>query len=330
MRAAWAMLGAVALVTIAWSAPAAHAETPPGPSRDVERAEARFHEGERLFDGKRYAEACAAFDDSERLDPQLGTLLNLAFCHETQGRTATSWLEYSKGAAWAEQRGQHERATWALARALDLSKRLPLVLLEVAPGADANAPAIEIEIDGGSAPASSWSTPLPLDPGEHLLRVSAAGHRSAQLLVRVVEGTTTNVAVPVLPPLPDPPAAAPPPSHPSRFNGQRVVGLVGLGVGVASLALGTIYGAETLSKKSDAGGHCAGTECDAAGVALQDEAHRDATVSTLAFAVGAAAFGIGTWLTLTASSGCASARATATIQPLVGPRVAGVGMAGAW
>jgi hypothetical protein len=327
MRAVRAMFAvSVTLATTTSVARPAGADAPPRAAQDVARAEARFHEGEKLFDAKQYAEACAAFDESERLDPQLGTLLNLAFCQETVGKIATAWREYSKGSVWGEQRGQHDRAAWALARAFELSKRLPLALLDMPPGAAA----YTIEIDGDAVPSADWATPLPLDPGEHVLRVSAAGRLSQQLVVRVSAGPATQgVTVPTLEPQPAAPPAsgdAPTPAPP-RGNGQRVVGLVGLGLGVAALGVGTYYGVMTLSKKSDAAAHCVGTECDATGVALQDDAHSYASVSTVAFAVGVATLGVGAWLTWTAP---ASPSVRATIQPLVGPRIAGLGMVGSW
>ncbi len=347
MRITRAMLAAcVTLGTTEAISAGARADAPTRAPEDVARAEARFHEGERLFDAKQVPEACAAFDESERLDPQLGTLLNLAFCQETLGKTASAWRAYSAGAVWGEQRGQHDRAAWALSRASDVSKRLPLVLLALPAGTSAIRGAT-IQIDDDVVPASGWFTPLPLDPGEHTLQVSAPGHRSQQIALHVNDGPSTqSVSIPVLEVLPATPSLAsgeaPQPS--SRGEGQRVVGWVGLGVGVAALGLGTAFGILTLSKKSDASGHCAGTECDATGVADQDEAHRDATVSTLAFGVGLVSLGIGAWLTLTAgpSSPRPSSSAPAppslppppavraAIQPLLGPRLAGVGMVGTW
>jgi len=339
MRIARAMFAAcVTLVTAESVAAQAQADAPTRPPQVVARAEARFHEGERLFDAKQYPEACAAFDESERLDPQLGTLLNLAFCQETAGKTASAWREYSAGSVWGEQRGQHDRAAWALSRAFDVGKRLPLVLLVLAPEAS-GADGTSIRIDDDVVPVSDWFSPLPLDPGQHTLLVSAPGHRSQQIALLVAEGPSTqNVSVPTLEPLPSSPALATaeaPQPGPSRGDGQRVVGWVGLGLGVAALGLGTYYGIMTLSKKSDASGHCAGPECDATGVADQDEAHRDATVSTLAFGVGLASLGVGAWLTLTAASPPPPSSpppppVRAAIQPLLGPRLAGVGMVGSW
>ena len=46
--------------------------------QDRAAAEAAFDEGRQLATNGRYAEACLRFEASERLDPAVGSLLNLA------------------------------------------------------------------------------------------------------------------------------------------------------------------------------------------------------------------------------------------------------------
>jgi len=306
----------------------ARADAPMRSSDDIARAEVRFHAGEQFFDDKQYEAACAAFEESERLDPQLGTLLNLAFCQERMGRTATAWHEYSIGAVWAEQRGQHDRAAWALGRAVEVSRKVPIVLLDVPLAAQGYA----IELDGSVVAPSAWGTPLSVDPGEHVVRVSSRGHRSQQLVLRVPEGPVTQgLTIPTLALGTEMVAWAPVEPAPRvgtrRSNGRMVFGLAGIGVGVAALAVGSYFGVRTFMKKNEASSHCVSTECDATGVSLQADAHTSATASTVTFAVGGASLVLGTWLALTSRS---SASAAAQVQPLLGPRVAGLGLGGSW
>jgi len=306
----------------------ARADAPLRSSDDIARAEVRFHAGEQFFDDKQYEAACVAFEESERLDPQLGTLLNLAFCQERMGRTATAWHEYSIGAVWAEQRGQHDRAAWALGRAVEVSRRVPIVLLDVPLAAQG----YTIELDGSVVAPSAWGTPLSVDPGEHVVRVSSRGHRSQQLALRVPEGPATQgLTIPTLAIGTELVAWVPVEPAPRvgtrSSNGRIVFGLAGIGVGVAALAVGSYFGVRTFTKKNEASSHCVGTECDATGVSLQADAHTSATASTVTFAVGGASLVLGTWLALTSRS---SASAAAQVQPLLGPRVAGLGLGGSW
>src|SRR5450755_2905264 len=95
------------------------------------RAEGRFRDGERLFEAHDYSAACDALLESERLDPQLGTLRNLALCHEAVGRAAMALREYDDAAAWAVQRGQPDRERFAHDHALLLAARVGAVHLEL-------------------------------------------------------------------------------------------------------------------------------------------------------------------------------------------------------
>ena len=325
------LVASATLALIVQATGAALGDTTAPSKDDVARAEVRFHAGEQLFDDNQFEAACAAFEESERLDPQLGTLLNLAFCEERIGKTATAWHQYNVCAVWAEQRGQHDRQTWALRRALEVGRKVSLVLLDVPAAAEG----YTIELDGSRVPSSEWGTPRSVDPGDHLVRVSFRGRGSQQLALHVLEGPVTQtMAIPRLAVRTETVTAASTddvaPEEPSRGGNVRLVlGLAGIGVGVAGAGVGTYFGVRTFSKRDEARSHCVGTECDATGVALQDDAHRSAMASTVAFAVGGVSLALGVWLTLTAPSS-SSRTARKRIQPLIGPHMAGLGMGGTW
>ncbi len=71
---------ASASAALGWSVPAAAQPS------NTALAESLFREGKRLSSEKKFAEACPKFAESYRLDPGLGTLLNLATCHESEGQ----------------------------------------------------------------------------------------------------------------------------------------------------------------------------------------------------------------------------------------------------
>src|SRR5258707_389594 len=72
-------------------------------------AQALFEEARALMNSHHVEEACLKFAESQRLDPASGTLLNLAVCHEKQGKTATAWSEYNDVVAAARRERNLER-----------------------------------------------------------------------------------------------------------------------------------------------------------------------------------------------------------------------------
>src|SRR6187431_1585248 len=100
---------------------------PPALARDADAAaaEALFDEARRLLASGDVKAACPKFAESYRLDPALGALLNLAACHEKEGRVATAWSEYRDAAAQALKARDDKRAAYAKKQAATLEPRLP-------------------------------------------------------------------------------------------------------------------------------------------------------------------------------------------------------------
>src|SRR5687768_6154338 len=76
---------------------------------DKATAEALFAEGRRLMSSGDFKTACPKFAASQKLDPGLGTSLNLADCYEKSGKTASAWAEFRDAAAAAHRVGSKDR-----------------------------------------------------------------------------------------------------------------------------------------------------------------------------------------------------------------------------
>lgn len=263
----------------------AHAGDPAPQSMSNEmRAEMLFRSGEKKFDAGQHAEACLDFESSLKLGPKLGTLLNLALCHETVGKVATAWREFQHAAAWAAQNGQRDRHEFAAQHVQALEPRLPRVALQL----PLDRAMASLEVDGEPLPEQRWNLPVYLDPGEHAVAVSAPGKRRATVTFRVVSSPTEQiVVVPSLvdegPAVPEKPGAPPPPPRPvARTVGYGLLAAGGVGV-VTGLVLGTL----SLVKHGDADAQCPdATACDADGAAAWRSAQSLATGAFVGFAAG--------------------------------------------
>src|SRR5262245_52745196 len=76
--------------------------------------------------------ACPKFEESYRLDPQVGTLLNAALCHETIGRSATASAEFTQVVKLARAAGDAARVKFAQAHAAEAAQRIAHLRLRIA------------------------------------------------------------------------------------------------------------------------------------------------------------------------------------------------------
>src|SRR5262245_26602443 len=131
------LLAMLVFVTSSALSGAARAQSPSPAETAV--AETLFKKGRELLEAGKVSEACPKLAESQRIDPRLGTLLNLAACHAQEGKIASAWAEFTDAATKAERAGQQERAKLAHEQARELEKRLSFVSITVADADRANA-----------------------------------------------------------------------------------------------------------------------------------------------------------------------------------------------
>lgn len=314
----------VALITLCWlMTSSAFAEPTP---QERALAESLFQDGKRLVKEGDYATACAKFTESQRLDPQLGTLLYMAACHQKLGRTASAWAEYTEAASLAGRAGERERERIARERAAGLETQLSRLVVEVVERPSG----LLVSLDGKAIGAASLDTPFAVDPGSHLVEATATGRGRWSLKIEVPDGPhLMKVSIPALPPEgehhqenTDPAPRQPKPDEPhDDGEQQRIAGFVVGSVGVAVTIVGGIFGVMAAIQADDADEHCEGKYCDDEGLAGHERARDSATASTVLFVVGLATAAAGLTVVLTAPS-------TENTSFYVGPRmtVGGIGV----
>ena len=348
------MRGARRLQVLAWlaviaGAGAAIAQTS---SDKAAAAESLFREGKGLLNDGRIAEACEKFAASQKLDPALGTLMNLADCLERSGKTASAWAEFLNAATLARRAGQSDRVTVAESRAAALEPKL--CRLKIAVPAAARVAGLEVRRDNLLLDIAVWDAAVPVDPGSHSVSARAPGFQPWAGSVDVAgEGKTESIEVPALLPAPVEPApsappvlsasapvvvtpVAPPPQPPPRDQAmalQTTMGLVVGAVGLVGIGVGSYFGLSARSKWGDA--DCANNVCPTQDrQTLAEDAKRQANISTATFVGGGVLLGAGLVLILTAprSSGAqerAVARRTGvTFAPSIGTHTAGIQLHG--
>jgi hypothetical protein len=316
------MLRRVAIATVVAACVASATTSRALAGEGAAAAEALFAEGKRLAQEGQFAAACPKFEESQKLDPGMGTLYRLADCYEHVGRTASAWAAFLEVASSAKAASQQERADDAKKRADALEPNLAKLVIRVTEPDVAGLIVKRGEIVVGRG---QWNTPLPVDPGDVSIEASAPDRMTWRGTAKVAERSSAEIAVPRLDRRPEtktkasPAPDQTPASGDSGLGTQRTLAIVAGVAGLAGIGIGSAFGLVSMSKKSDADGACdANNVCDTNGVAARHDAITAGNVSTVAFIAGAALVTTGAVLWFTAPSSRTTPRAG------VAPRWAGV------
>lgn len=349
--------GARRLVPLALASVAHLASGPARAQNSGDKAPAveLFKRGRQLMDAKRYADACPLFAESHRLDPSGGTLLNLAYCHEQENRTASAWADYQDLLGRSHREGREDRTRFAQKRLAVLEPRLPRWTLVMGP--NDKLAGVEVLRDGQSVPRPLWGSPVPVDPGPHQVEVRAPERKPWATTFRAAAGQSVTTEVPPLEatsgeplppseapmtPLPvviaeEPPEAPPAPEAPRRASGaptgRTVAGVVFGGLGAVGLGLGTYFGLSAFSLRENVDQLCKdGCDGDARNRAerYNRDGRLDAHLSTASFGVGVVGLGLGAYFLFVAPSASSKASASTSVTPHLAPGSAGLSLTRAW
>jgi hypothetical protein len=168
---------------------------------EVALAETLYRQARELSATGNYAEACPKFAESYRLDAATGTLLNLAACHEAEGKTATAWIEYSDALAASRRDKRAVRVKYAQDRMAAIEPKLSRLTLLVP--AETDEPELQLSLNGTPVGRAARGVATPVDPGRHVVEAKAPGKKPFRVEVEVLPNADQKtVTIAKLEPLP--------------------------------------------------------------------------------------------------------------------------------
>jgi hypothetical protein len=220
----------------------------------------------------------------------------------------------------------------------EVQKAQPTLVLDVKSRSGDDLTDVKVTVDGEPFPVTLDGTAVAMDPGPHTITFEAAGFEpvTKSLVLKEAEkdrrerivlhrlpkvasdGSTTGSAGS----LPDEPPS-PEPSH--GLGTQRLLGVVVGGVGLAGIAVGSVFGLKAASEWSAQQSACgSASSCPDHSDAVTHHSNltTDATISTWAFIGGGALVASGVLLFLTAPSRYNAPSSGFVILPTAGPRSA--------
>ena len=320
---------ALALALVAVSAAPAHAQTSAPAPTEAQRAEARahFHRATSFLRSNRWLDAIPELEAARALAVTPSVLFNLGLAQRAVGRLRASrenfraFLQATPGVSPGTR-----------AQVLDYLIELSASLghLELHPTPDH----VTVMLDGQPAPPPLAD--LEVDPGTHVVTVSASGFVSATRTVQVgigqrvvlelqlvAEPARETPVAPVPVPVPTPALPPAPPSEPARNHRNLSVGpwvLVGAGVASLGAAAGVYLGLRQ-SALDEVASRCDATGCALEALAPLDLARTYTVVAGVALGVGVAAVAGGVvWYLLARPHGESAAPRVARwgVAPTVG------------
>jgi hypothetical protein len=298
------------------------------------KADRLFNEAKELVAAKKYAQACPKYEESNKLEPAIGTQFNLADCYENIGRTTAAWKAFLEVARTAQASGKKERERAARDRAGALEPRLPRITVRL----EKEQAGVVIKLDDAVVGREQLGKPEPVEPGEHTVVATGPSGPPFTKTVTARDGATDEVVVPAFAgtaaPVTAPteqataPAVEATPSE-KKLKTLRIVAVAGGAVGVLGLAAGGFFGLQALSKQDEA--NCPDNLCDRSN--SNPETLRDAqsagTLSTVFFVGGGVVVAGSAVLWFMAPKlAQGSERASARLVPTAGPGAASLTLSG--
>ncbi|HET7539273.1 MAG TPA: hypothetical protein VFK05_05355 [Polyangiaceae bacterium] len=322
----WLVSSGLALCSVGTLyAPPAIAQVQGATSDDgLKHAREQFAQALALQTGGDWAGALALLKEVAAVKPTPQVRFNIALCEERLGLLVAALGDYELAGADAQAQKVDLVRQEVDARLESLKARVPRVVVTRGTGADS----ATISLDGVALGDAVLNSPLPVDPGPHVVEGIGPGFLPFKQAFRIAEQQTATIEVQLEPePVKREPKVPPPAPSPPRT--MRNAGFIVGGVGIASLITsGTMY---YLRQRAinDLDEQCGPDHmsCPPSAQSTIDRGKLYTTLGNVTVVVGALGLGVGA--TLIVLSGRSSARANVGIAPgAVGANAGGATLVG--
>ena len=310
---------AIAFALVAASPPLAMAQAPagapPAPApppapESVNQASEHFARGVKLYQEDDFRAAAIEFTRAYELAPNWAVLYNVGQSqyqlrdYVAALRTLEKYVDEGGDRIAQDRRAQVDREI------SELRGRVAHVTVV------ANMDDVELALDDAPLGKASANALLLMGEGRHTLRASKRGFLPSTKVVDIAGGDTVTVHMDVVPVAPIP-ATPPAPRESPSYTGAVVLGVVG----VAGIAVGSVFGVLTINDKSSLDSACgSGKVCPPSSQSEINAYSRDGTISGVGFGVGAVGVLLGAYFYFHEH---AKEAAQARITPWIGPGTGG-------
>jgi hypothetical protein len=283
----------------------------------INEARTSFKDGLELEKKGEYEGALAKFRATASIKTTPQVEFHIALCEAKLKRYVEALIDLDIAEGDAKQNKVKEVAEAAPKLAAEIKPLVPKLTIKVAEGESA----ATVWVDKQSVDMGKLGTPMPFDPGKHVVSAKSTNGDDTSIDVELVDAddksivvsfksgapvvattpTTTDTTPSELPP---PPVMPPSPGDaqpaPSASSSQRTVGFIVGGVGIVSLGLATTFYLMRNSKVSSLDSECVNMKCPSSAQSDLDSAKTDVTISRIALGVGVVSIGVGAYLIFTA------------------------------
>jgi hypothetical protein len=273
---------------------------------ELERARTLFREGVALSAANNWAAALAKFKAVAQVKMTAQVAFNIAECEEKLGKLVSALGNYRLAKSSAADSNAKDVTAQVDARIAALEQRIPTLTIQ----RGTHAESASIELDGMELGTPQIGSPIPVDPGPHVIVGKSGDQVGSRQTVTIAEQEAKKAIVNLQPSASiepsgaagRPPEDVPPDAPPAAKGRSKVPGAVVTAIGGASIVAGVVFLVLRQGTIADLDAACGGdSSCppDAESTSDKGKLYTGLAEATLAIGV----IGVATGIVLIATSG---------------------------